>query len=126
VRGLFVVPGGTVPVLRNINPMGEIDVPLIGREGDNGEYTDDTRTPVLGSGCLERGEEFTVSDEHAEELLKQPNFEAVDDAAKAITAKSDATAAFLALAEASERAADAQQDLHDTSAPQEPDETNEA
>ena len=60
-----------MPVLRNCNPIGEVDVRLIGREGDNGVYADpddrgySERTPTPGSGCLERGEEFEVSKEHA-------------------------------------------------------------
>lgn len=72
-----------MPTLRNINPLGEVDLPLIGREGDNGEYAkpDDNgyeaRTPVHGLGCLERGEEFTVTDEQAAVLLEQPNYELV-------------------------------------------------
>ena len=73
-----------MPVLRNVNPIGEVDVPLIGREGDNGVYADpddrgySERTPTPGSGCLERGEEFEVSKAVADHLLEQAgNFELV-------------------------------------------------
>lgn len=72
-------------LLRNVSPLGEIDLPLIRREGDNGEYgpgvNDDgdpieVRTAVHGSGCLERGEVFEVDDETAAHLLEQVgNFE---------------------------------------------------
>ena len=66
-----------MPVLRNINPLGQVDLPLINRQGDNGIYAEpdkngyEARTPVPGSGCLEAGEEFEVSDEIAEHLLEQ-------------------------------------------------------
>lgn len=65
--------------LRNTNPLGQVDVPLIGRQGDT-----DGRT---GVGCLEPGEEFDCSAEHARLLLGQAgNFEPVDDEARAIAA----------------------------------------
>lgn len=86
-----------MPRLRNINPLGEVDVPLLHREGDNGAYADpdedgyQVRTPVEGSGCLERGEEFDVTAEHAALLLEQAgNYELVKPAAKA--AKSEEVA----------------------------------
>lgn len=59
-----------MPVLRNTNPLGQVDLPLIGRQGD----------PLgqAGSGCLEPGEEFDVSDDHAKVLLEQVgNYELV-------------------------------------------------
>lgn len=40
--------------LRNISPLGQIDLPLLRREG---EPLDE-----LGAGCLEPGEEFVVDD----------------------------------------------------------------
>lgn len=77
-----------MPLLKNVNPLGEVDLPLIGREGDNGEYSrgvnDDgdpveVRTPVHGSGCLERDEVFEVDDETAAHLLEQVgNYELAD------------------------------------------------
>lgn len=47
--------------LRNVSPLGQLDVPSIGRQGD----------PVgePGTGCLEPGEEFDVPDEKAGPLL---------------------------------------------------------
>ncbi|HEY2088603.1 MAG TPA: hypothetical protein VGH54_21610 [Mycobacterium sp.] len=68
-----------MPVLRNISPLGELDLPLIYRQGDPiGEE---------GAGCLEPGERFDVSTEHARILLEQPaNYEPVDAAAKKIHA----------------------------------------
>jgi len=56
--------------LRNTNPLGRVDLPIIGREGDE-----------LGEGlaCLEPGEEFDVDDEIGAALLQQVgNFEPVD------------------------------------------------
>lgn len=45
--------------LKNINPMGQVDVPVLGRQGEPfGEP---------GRGCLERGETVEVSDEVAGE-----------------------------------------------------------
>jgi hypothetical protein len=43
--------------LRNINPLGQVDLPLI--------YRQDEPFGVEGAGCLEPGEEFEVSQEHA-------------------------------------------------------------
>lgn len=52
-----------MPTLRNINPLGQVDVPLLGRQGEPfGEP---------GSGCLEPGEEFEVDQDVAKKLLEQ-------------------------------------------------------
>lgn len=59
-----------MPKLRNINPLGQVDVPLLGRQGD----------PVgeEGRGCLEPGEVFEVPKEIADVLLEQvDNYELV-------------------------------------------------
>lgn len=47
--------------LRNVSPLGHLDVPSIGRQGE----------PLgkEGAGCLEPGEEFEVPDEEAGPLL---------------------------------------------------------
>ena len=46
-----------MPKLRNINPLGQVDVPILGRQGDPfGEE---------GRGCLEPGEVFETTDEIA-------------------------------------------------------------
>lgn len=66
-----------MPTLRNTNPLGQVDLPLIGRQGD----------PVgeTGSGCLEPGEEFEVSDADAAKLLEQDgNYAPVDPEAQTI------------------------------------------
>jgi hypothetical protein len=94
-----------MPVLRNINPLGYVDVPLIGREGpapyfrpcgecepgDDHEHTEIVDVNGAGSpgvGCLIPGEEFTVSAAHAEALLRQAaNYEPVDEAAIKIDAR---------------------------------------
>ena len=56
-------------VLRNINPLGEVDLPLIGR-------------------TLAAGEEFEVPDDVAETLLAQVgNYEAVKSPKKSTTVK---------------------------------------
>ncbi len=57
--------------IRNINPLGRVDVPLLRRQGDiEGE----------GRGCLEPGEIVDVPDDVAAVLLEQAtNFEAVAD-----------------------------------------------
>lgn len=56
-------------IIKNVSPLGELDVPLLGR--------------FLGA-----GEELEVSDEVAERLLPQAeNYAPVDDKAKAIYAK---------------------------------------
>jgi len=50
-----------VPVLRNVNPIGEVDLALIGREGDNGVYADpdergySERTPTPGTALFGAG-----------------------------------------------------------------------
>lgn len=64
-----------MPTLRNVNPLGAVDLPLIGRQGEPfGEP---------GSGCLEPGEEFEVTAEQAAQLLEQVgNYEAVTTADK--------------------------------------------
>ena len=43
--------------LRNINPLGQVDLPLAYRQGEP--------LDVEGEGCLEPGEEFEVTDEQA-------------------------------------------------------------
>ncbi len=60
--------------IRNINPLGRVDVPILRRQGDiEGE----------GRGCLEPGEVVDVADELAAVLLEQTtNFEAVADEAR--------------------------------------------
>ena len=56
-------------IIKNVSPLGELDVPLLGR-------------------FLAFGEEIEVSDDVAERLLPQAeNYEPVDDEAKAIFAK---------------------------------------
>ncbi len=57
--------------IRNINPLGRVDVPLLRRQGDiEGE----------GRGCLKPGEVIDVPDELRAVLLEQvTNFEAVAD-----------------------------------------------
>ena len=60
--------------LRNISPLGHMDVPSIGRAGE----------PIgePGKGCLEPGEEFDVDDKVAPSLLALEGvFEAVKSAA---------------------------------------------
>lgn len=52
-----------MPKLKNINPLGQVDVPLLRRQGEPfGEE---------GSGCLEPGEVFEVDAATAERLLEQ-------------------------------------------------------
>lgn len=59
-----------MPKLRNINPLGQVDVPLLRRQGEP--------FGVSGSGCLEPGEVFEVSEEIAGVLLEQvDNYELV-------------------------------------------------
>lgn len=56
--------------IRNINPIGHVDVPILGREGEP--------LGVEGRGCLEPGEVIETSDEIAKRLLEQSdNFEPV-------------------------------------------------
>ncbi len=86
--------------LKNVNPLGAVDLPLIGREGDNGTYGEPdergyaVRTPVPGSGCLEAGEVFEVSDEIGKALLEQVgNYEpATKTEAKAASVAADKAA----------------------------------
>lgn len=67
-------------VIRNVNPLGQVDLPLIYRQGEP--------LDTHGVGCLEPGEEFTVSAEHAAILLGQSaNYEPVDAEAVAIDAE---------------------------------------
>lgn len=64
-----------MPKLRNINPLGQVDVPLLRRQGEPfGEE---------GSGCLEPGEVFEVDAKTAERLLEQvDNYELVTEPKK--------------------------------------------
>ena len=56
--------------LRNINPMGRADLPIVRREGD---------IPGEGRGCLEPGEVFEVPDSIGAALLEQAgNYEAAE------------------------------------------------
>lgn len=79
--------------LRNISPLGQLDVPALNRQG--GVEFDDKGLPIRveGSGCLEPGEEFDCPDELAGRapsendrgsgLLAQVGvFEAVDEKKK--------------------------------------------
>jgi hypothetical protein len=86
-----------MPKLRNINPLGFVSVPLIGRQaGDEGapyyvcdepaechpehehRLVDEGGAGSPGVGCLIPGEEFDVSPEHAAILLAQDgNYEPV-------------------------------------------------
>lgn len=61
--------------LRNINPLGQVDLPLLRREGE----------PVgePGAGCLEPGEVFECPADLADLLLEQTtNYERVTDTKK--------------------------------------------
>lgn len=96
--------------LRNVNPIGAVDLPLIGRTGDNGEWVEHepdedhvhpalgaipylVRVPVEGSGCLEAGEVFEVDAEVAKALLEQVgNYELVTEK-KSAKAGTDTTKA---------------------------------
>jgi hypothetical protein len=62
--------------LKHTNPLGQVDVPLIRRCGDPiGEE---------GSGCLEPGEVFEVTDSVGKHLLEQAgNYELVTEPKKA-------------------------------------------
>lgn len=69
-----------MPVLRNVNPLGAVDLPLIWRQGEPFGQT--------GSGCLEPDEEFETSPDHARILLAQiGNYSPVDAEALAINAE---------------------------------------
>lgn len=73
-------------VLRNINPLGQVDLPLIGRQGD----------PVgaPGTGCLEPGEEFECTPDQARVLLAQTgNYEPADAEAQQLADELAAEAA---------------------------------
>lgn len=74
--------------LRNTNPLGAVDLPLIGRQGEPiGEE---------GVGCLEPGEVFEIDDERGNALLEQVgNYELVREP-KAPTAKAKGRAAAAA------------------------------
>lgn len=70
-------------LLRNRNPLGDVDVPLIGRQG--GRVLDDDGVAV--SGHLVTGEEFEATPEQAAILLRQvDNYEPVDDEAVQLAA----------------------------------------
>lgn len=57
--------------LRNINPIGLVDVPLLYRQGEPFD--------TEGVGCLQPGEVFDVTAEQARQLLAQDgNYEAAD------------------------------------------------
>jgi len=70
--------GGVVKI-RNISPLGRVDVPLLRRQGDiEGE----------GRGCLEPGEVIEVSDAIGAALLEQTtNFEAAEPRTRKESAK---------------------------------------
>lgn len=57
--------------VRNISPLGHVDVPLLRRQGEPFDE--------VGRGCLQPGEEIDVTEDQARQLLPQRgNFEAVD------------------------------------------------
>lgn len=61
--------------LRNINPLGAVDVPILRRQGEP--------FGTEGLGCLEPGEVFDCPDDIAEGLLEQSaNYERVTTAKK--------------------------------------------
>ncbi len=61
-------------LLRNINPLGRVDLPIVGREGD---------VPGKGVGCLEPGEVFETTAKVGKALLEQVgNYELVDEVPK--------------------------------------------
>ena len=65
--------------LRNINPIGHADVPLLYRQGE--PFDQD------GVGCLQPGEVFDVTEEQARLLLVQDgNYEPADDEAQQLLA----------------------------------------
>lgn len=56
-----------MPAIRNVNPIGDVEVPLLRR-------------------VVERGETVNVTDDHARRLLLQAdNWQPADDAARAIS-----------------------------------------
>lgn len=80
--------------LRNVSPLGYLDVPILGRQGpspaydcteactvdDEHEHVDrvDEQHDEPGTGCLKPGEKFTTTPEIADRLLEQAeNFELV-------------------------------------------------
>ena len=65
--------------IRNINPLGRVDVPLLRRQGDIKDE---------GRGCLEPGEVIEVSDAIGAALLEQTtNFEAAEPRTRKESAK---------------------------------------
>lgn len=75
-------------LLKNTNPIGEVDVPLIRRHGLPEHKRDAAGKPLEGKdrwgfGCLEPGEEFEVTDVQAKALLEQAgNYELADPKAE--------------------------------------------
>ena len=64
-----------MPKLRNISPLGQVDVPLLRRQGDP--------FGTEGAGCLEPGEVFETTDDIAARLLEQgDNYELVTEKKK--------------------------------------------
>lgn len=61
-----------MPKLRNINPLGYVDLPLIGRSGPS----DDETADVSGVGCLHPGEVFEVT---AEQAGKAPHWRPITE-----------------------------------------------
>lgn len=81
--------------LRNVNPLGHVDLPLIGREGHPEDAPDE------GEGCLKPGEVFDVTQAQAEHLLEQVgNYELADAAAEKARQADLAAAAAQAAADA--------------------------
>lgn len=66
-----------MPMLKHTNPLGQVDLPLIARQGEP--------FGTHGEGCLEPDEEFEVDDATARVLLEQDtNYAPVDQAAEDI------------------------------------------
>lgn len=81
--------------LRNVSPLGYLDVPILGRQGpspaladcldgctvdDEHEHAErvDEQHDEPGAGCLKPGEQFSTTQEIADRLLEQTgNFELV-------------------------------------------------
>ena len=61
--------------LRNINPLGQVDLPLIGRQ----EGGDLATLGVHGAGCLEPGEVFEVDAELAGHAPSTTTVDVLDD-----------------------------------------------